>query len=266
MQKPRPIFIALGIATLTIASVVFGREAVKMTSKKLEWFFAFNCKRRPLGSSHNDYLQAIPLVTALSTNPPCDGVEADVFLSNGALCVAHTAPEIDPAKTLSSLYLTPMAGGLKPNRQILIDWKDADPNPAFNLFLTELVTFPTLNGGALMFIMTGNRPSMATPRPSFVVFDGRYVKADLDTDSAVMPLISIDWTSLFTWNGVGSMPAQEKGLLREVVNNIHRVNKTVRFFATPDQVALWEELRAACVDWVQADNITALANWRATII
>lgn len=56
--------------------------------------------------SHNDYLQARPFHLAFDRG--FGSVEADVFERNGELYVAHTAAEIDTARTLRSLYLQPL--------------------------------------------------------------------------------------------------------------------------------------------------------------
>ena len=51
--------------------------------------------------AHNDYRHERPLLDALE-HGFCS-VEADVFLVDDKLCVAHDAPEITPQRTLRSL-------------------------------------------------------------------------------------------------------------------------------------------------------------------
>src|SRR5688572_15506936 len=56
--------------------------------------------------AHNDYVHPIPFFTAYFQE--AGSIEADIFLYNGQLCVAHTDKEIDPKKTLEALYLMPL--------------------------------------------------------------------------------------------------------------------------------------------------------------
>ena len=63
--------------------------------------------------AHNDYVHVHPLFDAL-TNGFCS-VEADIFLTNGQLLVAHTLKETQPGRTLQSLYLDPLRARIRQN-------------------------------------------------------------------------------------------------------------------------------------------------------
>src|SRR5690349_3094875 len=56
--------------------------------------------------AHNDYVRSNPFHTAY--NLRVGYIEADVFLVDNALLVAHTRLEINPDKTLERLYLEPL--------------------------------------------------------------------------------------------------------------------------------------------------------------
>ncbi|KAF5355332.1 hypothetical protein D9758_006050 [Tetrapyrgos nigripes] len=56
--------------------------------------------------SHNDYLQTVPLFTALDNG--VTSVEADLWLHDGNLFVAHKENEIDASKTFDSVYIQPL--------------------------------------------------------------------------------------------------------------------------------------------------------------
>ena len=58
------------------------------------------------GHSHNDYKQNIPLLRAYYAG--MGSIEADVFLKNGQLYVAHELKEIKPEATLLKQYLEPL--------------------------------------------------------------------------------------------------------------------------------------------------------------
>ncbi|MEU2144068.1 hypothetical protein ABZ741_07095, partial [Streptomyces globisporus] len=89
---------------------------------------------RPLrhAHAHNDYLHPRPLHDALAHG--FTSVEADIFLVDGELLVAHEPATLDPTRTLASLYLDPLAalvraghGSVHPHHrtplQLLIDIK-----------------------------------------------------------------------------------------------------------------------------------------------
>src|SRR6266496_1224309 len=63
--------------------------------------------------AHNDYEHPRPLLDALDCG--FCSVEADVFLVEGQLLVAHTITAIRPARTLESLYLDPLRQRIKTN-------------------------------------------------------------------------------------------------------------------------------------------------------
>jgi hypothetical protein len=71
-------------------------------------------------------------------------------------------------------------------------------------------------------------------------------------------LISDNWSRLFKWNGVGPMPEGEKATLVETVTKAHQQGRRVRFWATPDVSAVWNELLAAGVDLINTDDLAGL--------
>ncbi|KAL9582481.1 MAG: hypothetical protein Q9212_003271 [Teloschistes hypoglaucus] len=56
--------------------------------------------------SHNDYTQPNPLHDALEAG--CISVEADIWLQDNDLFIAHEQDALDPPKTLKSLYIDPI--------------------------------------------------------------------------------------------------------------------------------------------------------------
>lgn len=64
--------------------------------------------------AHNDYLNERPLLDALEQG--FASVEADVFLIDGELYVAHTFVEVDRSKTFRKLYLDPLRELVEKNR------------------------------------------------------------------------------------------------------------------------------------------------------
>lgn len=77
--------------------------------------------------------------------------------------------------------------------------------------------------------------------------------------ASLIPLISINWASVFTWKGGrDKMPANERVLLRAIVARAHSHGQQVRFWNTPDRYPFWQAELDAGVDWLNADNLCAL--------
>lgn len=235
-----------------------------MTAPLPYWFFPTEGRAVPLAHSHNDYDQTVPLTGALGTSPPCEAVEVDVFIVGGVLKVGHDLTAATNGPTADTQYWGPLLTQ-RPKQYVLVDMKDSPSQTAFNRLLVELAARPSLATLGIQFVISGNRPADISAAPQHVVLDGRYTAADLATDPKGMPLISIDWTSLFTWNGTGTIPPGERATLHEVAHVVRRAGKQLRFFATADTTAMWDQLRAAGVDIVNADALSALAAWRSSL-
>ena len=73
-----------------------------------------------------------------------------------------------------------------------------------------------------------------------------------------MPLISDNWSKHFRWQGKGPMSTAGKKKLRQIVEKVHRASRRVRFWATPENTAVWNELYDAGVDLINTDDLDAL--------
>jgi hypothetical protein len=73
-----------------------------------------------------------------------------------------------------------------------------------------------------------------------------------------MPWISESWQTAFRWRGEGPIPEAEKTRLREFTAKAHKHGRLVRFWATPERVAVWKELRADGVDLLNTDKLSDL--------
>ena len=246
---------------------------------------------RPLAQAHahNDYEHDRPLHDALGEG--FTSVEADIFLVGGELLVAHDPEDLDPARTLTSLYLEPLRERVLDNHggvyrgfrgfQLLIDIKtEGEPTYAAldallreprYAFLWTTYRYGHVRTRAVTAVVSGNRPraTMEAQRTRVAFYDGRIAnQSDLGpgSDARLTPLVSDNWTNLFSWRGVGTMPAAEKAKLRDIVRTAHRAGQRVRFWATPDAAgperdAIWRELVAADVDHINTDDLKGLADF-----
>ncbi|MFI7672534.1 phosphatidylinositol-specific phospholipase C/glycerophosphodiester phosphodiesterase family protein [Actinophytocola sp. NPDC049390] len=246
---------------------------------------------RPLAQAHahNDYEHARPLFDALDEG--FTSVEADIYLVGGELLVAHDPEDLDPARTLTALYLEPLRERVIANHggvfrgyrdfQLLIDIKtegestyaalDALLREPRYAFLWTSYRYGHVRTRAVTAVVSGNRPraTMAAQPTRVAFYDGRIAnQSDLGpgSDARLTPLVSDNWTNLFSWRGVGAMPAAEQAKLRDIVRTAHRAGQRVRFWATPDapgaeRDAIWRELVAADVDHINTDDLKGLADF-----
>ena len=235
--------------------------------------------------AHNDYEHERPLFDALDHN--FKSVEADIWLVNGELIIAHDPEDVPQAvqegRTLRSLYLDPLetvvtqnGGSVYPGDPdyftLLIDIKSeaASTYLALHEELEEYEGMLTKFGprgvrdGAVTAIVSGNRPRelMQQQRVRYAAYDGRLSDLGVATDQTFVSLISDNWTRHFTWTGDGPMPSKERKKLRSIVETAHANGQRVRFWATPElssqREAVWHELLAAKVDYINTDHLSAL--------
>ncbi|MGW0734857.1 hypothetical protein [Streptomyces sp. NPDC002851] len=150
---------------------------------------------RPLrrAHAHNDYLHPRPLLDALDHR--FTSVEADIFLVDGQLLVAHEPAELDPSRTLESLYLDPLrarvragGGSVYPgwggSLQLLIDLKTEGASTYLELHrhlrrYRELCTtydHGRVHPGPVTAVISGDRAArdpMAAQTLRYAFYDGR---------------------------------------------------------------------------------------------
>jgi glycerophosphoryl diester phosphodiesterase len=231
--------------------------------------------------AHNDYLHEHPLFDALSNG--FNSVEADIWLVDGQLLVAHDPFSIRKERSLTSLYLDPLAqivkeghGGVYgPGSRItlLIDIKSqADPTyRALELVLSRyksmLSSFEgtTEHEGAITVIISGNRDlALMRAQPlRYAAYDGRMGDLNGNEPATLIPLISDRWTAYFTWDGHGAMPLDQLSRLKDIVARAHSHGRKLRFWDTPDgpgaaRDTFWATLLDAGVDYLNTDDLAGL--------
>lgn len=229
--------------------------------------------------AHNDYLHPRPLTDALDYG--FGSIEADVFLVDGELLVAHTVAELSPDRTLRAMYLDPLRERIKKHGgfvyadrkpiTLLIDIKSegAPTFTALNKLLSEYrdVFSWTENGishpRAVVAIVSGDRPIevIEAASPRFAGIDGRLSDLDSKIPADVMPLLSDNWTHYFSWRGTGQISPTERDKLKRIVEHAHAQGRLIRFWATPDNPVMWAVLRDAGVDQINTDNLKELSHF-----
>ncbi|MFJ5773850.1 phosphatidylinositol-specific phospholipase C/glycerophosphodiester phosphodiesterase family protein [Streptomyces sp. NPDC093094] len=233
--------------------------------------------------AHNDYEHPRPLLDALDHR--FGSLEADIHLVGGQLLVAHDPEDLDPSRTLESLYLEPLAARVRAHHgsvyrgyrrplQLLVDIKtegastylELDRRLSRHRHLFTTYAHGRVHRGPVTVVVSGDRAARApmeaqTVRRAF--YDGRLADLGGAAPASFVPLISDSWARLFTWSGTGPFPDAERRTLHAVTGAAHERGRTVRFWATPDvpgpaRDALWSELLTAGVDFLNTDDLAGL--------
>lgn len=228
------------------------------------------------GHSHNDYEQQRPFYTAYEAG--MGSVEADVYLRNGQLMVAHEAGQIKPSYTLEELYLKPMAAlfaqygdRLYPDTgrrlQLLVDIKE-DYAAVLPVLISQLRAHPGVfdavnNRYAVRVVLSGNTPSPAAfeQYPDFIYFDGRPAVRYTADQVRRLGMISADIGSYTGWNGKGTPPVADRNKLKAVIGEAKEKGVPFRFWGTKDSPNTWAELEKMGVDWIGTDHPTQLRDF-----
>jgi glycerophosphoryl diester phosphodiesterase len=255
LALPGKLLIGLGL--LTLAALCPGAEPVPLIHVH----------------AHNDYEHKRPLFDALD-HGFCS-VEADIYLVDGQLLVAHDRSKVKPERTLQALYLDPLRERVKkngghvypagPECVLLIDlktrWQTIYPvlRETLKNYADMLTTFGP--GGtktnAIRVIITGFRSKemFAGESTRYACVDGELSDLDSNPPADLVPWISSNWVMSFRWRGTGDIPEAEKLKLQAIVAKAHQQGRQVRFWGSPDQPVFWQEIRADGVDLINTDDL-----------
>lgn len=239
----------------------------------LTWFGAFSQTKI---HSHNDYVKKQPFFEAY--NNKADEIEADVFLVDGKLVVAHSRKEIDTSITLDKLYLQPIVQLFKKNNgfvssdksytfslmiDVKDDWDKVSPVLKANIEQYGNVFDRTDRKTAIQIVISGNRPPHVTFKtyPNWLFFDGlpniNYSKKDLKK----VALISDNFANSSKWNGIGEILQTDVKKLKQITEAAHQLKKPVRFWGAPDGRQAWQKLRGLGVDVINTDKVADLRSF-----
>ncbi|RYZ54384.1 MAG: alkaline phosphatase, partial [Chitinophagaceae bacterium] len=218
--------------------------------------------------AHNDYENDHPFWGAYKSG--FGSIEADVFLHNGQLVVAHDSAQLSRLWTLDSLYLRPIeqclqanGGSIYPDStkslQVMVDIK-SEAGPTLQILVQAIKAFPSLRGAkTLKFVISGNRPlpSAFPSYPCWILFDGEMQKSYTPEEWKRIEMVSGNFKKISGWNGKGRMVEKERTALKNLVAATHARGKKIRFWNTPDNLNTWYTFLDEGVDYLNTDRIPA---------
>ena len=247
----------------------------------------------PRAHAHNDYEHERPLLDALDQG--FCSVEADIYLVEGQLLVAHNRQDVKADRTLQSLYLDPLrehvrahgghvhpafatnaalgrplsAGAPRVEFTLLIDIKSdgtttyralRDVLAGYEEMLTRFTPTSTVPK-AVTIILSGDRPVQLVAGESYrlCALDGRISDLEANPSVHLFPLISQSWRPTFGAFEAGGLPASDRTKLRDLIARTHAQGRRLRFWGVPDQPVVWREFYSLGVDMLNTDNLPGLA-------
>jgi Glycerophosphoryl diester phosphodiesterase family len=245
----------------------------------------FGFCQKPLSNAHahNDYEHPRPLLDALACG--FTEVEADVYLIDGDLYVAHDRPQYkDSTRTLRNLYLRPLQDRISAHQgriypgyaghfYLMIDFKTAADStyPVLRAQLQEFSTIlsavrDTVDEGhkPVKIFISGNRPSVANLQRDSVqwaALDGRPDELGKGVPVSLMPVVSTHYARVLQWRGTGDIDPKDRQRLLSFVQQAHAEGKKVRLWGAPDTPACWRLLLSAGVDLINTDKLREFAEF-----
>ena len=219
--------------------------------------------------SHNDYWRPAPFWTAYSHK--LYSYEADVYLVDGVVCVAHDREDVKPENNLENLYIKPIVSVYKENGgkpwegarhgiQLLVDIKD-DTETTMAALVEAFGRYPevfdrSVNPYGVQIAITGNfpEPEDFDKYPKFMGIDGRlninYTPEQLEH----VVLISEYLGDFVNWNGKGTLIPEDEERLLAAVDKAHKMGKPIRFWGTPECESTYYTFLNYGIDFVNTDE------------
>jgi alkaline phosphatase len=222
--------------------------------------------------AHNDYAQPNPFYDAYTLR--VGYVEADIFLKDDQLFVAHHQNEIKNDRTLERMYFNPIKKEISNNKgwaypdttlqlKLMIDLK-TEGIPTLHKLVAQLKSFPELiTAKGFEIFISGNVPSPERwdEFPFFINFDGRPGIQYSPNQLKRITLISSGFGTFSKWDGKGDLSEKDKNRIDSLIKVVHSLEKKIRFWSTPDFENGWKTLCLLNVDIIGTDHVPELVQF-----
>lgn len=215
--------------------------------------------------SHNDYTRTVPFWEAYSQH--CTSIEADVFLQDGEILVAHNREDVSADCTLRKMYIEPIVQTFRANggrmwkgsrdRLILmVDLKEAVALPGVISLVEE---FPDVFSSpeGVQVVISGDEPD---PKdfgnyPSCIWFDGLIDEHYTPEQLSRIGMISTNFRKFARkWNGKGRMIDPELNAVKQAIDKAHAMGKPIRFWGSPEGTTAYFTFWKLGVDIINTDK------------
>ena len=220
--------------------------------------------------AHNDYQKQEPLTNALRHQ--VFSIEADIYLSDNKLLVAHDKKELATAPTLDSLYLQPIIKlfnrpkGIISERSgytpvLMIDIKENGEAAIAQLIKIisayRSVFDRSLNPKAVQLVISGDRGASSTwtSYPSYLLFDGR---PNEEYDNATLQRVAFISDS---YSKYANPQDSIRNLLGQAVKKVHGMGKLFRIWGSPDNADSWKLQQQLGIDIINTDKVAECRNY-----
>lgn len=220
--------------------------------------------------SHNDYEQKRPFFAAYDLG--FDSIEADLYIKNGKLYVAHDEKNITRKRTFKTLYWKPLLSKIKKNKgyaypnqkelYLLLDLKKDG-----KLIMAELEKLVKRNKKDLQHIHITISGDMPKPEEyeqydKLFFFDGRRNTQYSDVAYKRVDMVSASFLDFGKyWPGKEQLPEETYQNIRAFVLSNHAKGKRVRVWGTPNTTLGFETLKKLDVDFIGTDDLELLKNF-----
>ncbi len=220
--------------------------------------------------SHNDYEQKQPFFAAY--NLGFDSIEADLYLKNGELYVAHDWKNISPERTFKSLYLEPLLIKIQEHNgypyankkplQLLLDLKK-DGTEILKVLLAKLKPYQKQLRHVCIAI-SGDMPAPEAFQnyDKMFFFDGR---KNLIYDKKAYKKVALVSASFLDfgkyWAGKEAMNDETFQKISTFVMETHKKGKKVRIWGTPNTTLGFETLQKLKIDIIGTDDLELLSKF-----
>jgi len=219
--------------------------------------------------SHNDYVRTAPFWEAYSQH--CTSIEADVFLQDGEILVAHNREDVSADKTLRKMYIEPIVSLFRENGGrmwngsddrliLLVDLKSSDAMDGVVALAGEYPdVFASENGVQIVISGGAPKPQDFDKYPRHIFFDGDFnAEGKIDYTPEQLErigMISTDFRRFSKkWNGKGKMIKPELDAVTGAIAAAHAVGKPIRFWDTPEGTTVYFTFWKLGVDIINTDR------------
>ena len=227
--------------------------------------------------SHNDYVQAKPFWGAYEAKAA--SIEADIWLIDGKIYVAHDREDVQPYRMLKNMYLEPIKQMMDLNGGkaylkgegflLLVDLKSGPETLDSLISLIEAEQMENYfdvkrNPSAVQIVITGDKIAKEdfTRYPDYIYFDGRpnieYTEEQLER----IPLISSHYGKFTQWKGKGKMDKSDQKRIKKAIKSAHKKGCKFRLWAFPDNEEGWKMSRKLGMDFINTDHPARVAQMK----